>query len=140
MILNQVTVMGNLVRDPELKYTPAGAAICNMRMAVNDGYYKEAEWTSTPVFIDVAVFGDKGVTAGNLRKGERVIVVGKLRYEEWEGRDGNKRSAIKIAAFKVSDAITIEKPDRDIDTSVAQPETDDDSNQEHTGSQDDLPF
>ena len=81
MILNQVTVMGNLVRDPELKYTPAGAAICNMRMAVNDGYYKEAEWTSTPVFIDVAVFGDKGVTAGNLRKGERVIVVGKLRYE-----------------------------------------------------------
>lgn len=148
MILNQVVVIGNLVRHSEFKRTSGGAGVLTMRLAVNDGYFdKSKAWVGQPVFIDVVVFGEGAETGEGLVKGDRVLVTGKLKYEEWEGKDGTKRSAIKISAHKVSRPLSFEKvPEEAVagygkkrEEDEVQGETDDDNN-ERGGSCDDLPF
>ena len=94
---NNVQVMGNLTRDPELKYTESGSAVCDLGMAVNEKY-KDKETTT---FVDVTVWG---TTAENCAKylqvGSPVFIQGKLKFEQWE-KDGQKRNKLSVTGLNV---------------------------------------
>lgn len=97
--MNNVSIIGNLTRDPELRYTPSGKAVTDINVAVNSGYGDKKE----TVFLDVTVW-DK--TAENvceyLAKGRQVAVTGRLVQDNWEDREtGQKRSKIKLVASTV---------------------------------------
>jgi single-strand DNA-binding protein len=98
--LNQVTIMGHLTKDPEVKYTSTGTAMCTFTVGINekgrDGGKDRAH------FIPVILWG-KSVewTAPKLKKGVGVVVNGKLDQSAWKDKDGNHRSAVKVSAFTV---------------------------------------
>ncbi len=98
---NQVTLVGNLTDDPELRYTPNGAAVCKFRIAVNRripdgaGGWKDAEAS----YFSVNCWRSLGENvAESLTRGSRVVVAGRLNYRSWENQDGEKRNAIEIEA------------------------------------------
>jgi len=98
---NKVILMGNLTRDPELRYTPDGVAICNFSLAVNDSYRKgsEGESKDDTMFIDVTTFRKQAENCGQyLKKGRRVLVDGRLRLERWQAQDGANRSKHTVSA------------------------------------------
>ncbi len=99
--LNRVTITGNLVADPEIKYLPSGTAVAKLRVAVNNNYKdKSGEWKEDTCFIDVDVWAQRAERINETcRKGSKILVEGSLREDTWEDREGNKRSKIKIRAF-----------------------------------------
>lgn len=95
--LNRVYLIGNLTKDPEIRYTPSGKAVGDLRLAVTTRY-KENEDTC---FVDVTVWDRQAETCGEyLSKGSPILVEGRLKYDEWE-RDGQKRSRISVVASRV---------------------------------------
>lgn len=98
--LNRVTLVGRLTRDPELRHTAGGNAICNIRLAVTSRARDESgNWTDKPNYFDVTVFGRQAETATQyLTKGRRIGVDGRLQWREWEGQDGNKRQSVEVVA------------------------------------------
>ena len=101
--LNRVTLVGRLTRDPELRTTGGGDPVASMRIAVNGrGRDDQGNWTDTPNFFDVSVWGRQAETAGQyLSKGRRIGVDGSLAWREWTENDGNKRQAVEIRARDV---------------------------------------
>ena len=100
--LNNVVLLGNLTRDPEVRYTPSGTPVATLGLAVNNRMKQGDEWKDDPCFIDVAVFGKQAESCGEyLSKGQPVIVEGRLRYRTWEGQDGQKRSKHEVTASRV---------------------------------------
>jgi len=100
--INKVFLMGNLVRDPELKFTSSGVAICNFSIAINRRVKREGEWTDEVDYIDVVVLGKQGETCGEyLSKGRGVFIEGRLENSTWETEDGQKRSKIRVVATNV---------------------------------------
>jgi single-strand DNA-binding protein len=100
--LNKVFLMGNLTADPEVKYTPKGTAVSDLRMAVNDSYKaQDGTIKETVLYVDVEVWGR---TAENckqyLTKGRPVFVEGQLRLDTWE-QEGQKRSKLRVRADRV---------------------------------------
>lgn len=98
---NKVILMGNLTKDPELRYTPDGVAICNFGIAVNDSYRKAGEGDSKDetMFIDVTTFRKQAENCGQyLKKGRRILVEGRLRLERWQSQDGSNRSKHTVSA------------------------------------------
>jgi single-strand DNA-binding protein len=100
--LNKVLLMGNLTRDPEVKYTPKGTAVCDLGLAINDTYKaQDGTIKETVTYVDVEVWGR---TAENckqyLTKGRPVFVEGQLRLDQWE-QEGQKRSKMKVRADRV---------------------------------------
>jgi len=101
--LNKVLLMGNLTRDPEVKYTPKGTAVCDLGLAINDSYKaQDGSIKETVTFVDVEVWGR---TAENckqyLSKGRPVFVEGQLRLDQWESPQGEKKSRMKVRADRV---------------------------------------
>jgi single-strand DNA-binding protein len=89
--VNTVTLVGQLTSDPVLRQLPDGRSVCDLRLAVND------QRDQPPVFIDVATFGPGAdACAEYLTKGRAVAVTGRLVYQEWEGKDGSKRSKHQV--------------------------------------------
>jgi single-strand DNA-binding protein len=100
--LNNVVLLGNLTRDPEVRYTPSGTPVATLGVAVNNRMKQGDEWKDDPCFIDVVVFGKQAESCGEyLSKGQPVLVEGRLRYRTWEGQDGQKRSKHEVSAFRV---------------------------------------
>lgn len=100
--LNNVVLLGNLTRDPEVRYTPSGTPVATLGLAVNNRMKQGDEWKDDPCFIDVVVFGKQAESCGEyLSKGQPVLVEGRLRYRSWEGQDGQKRSKHEVSAFRV---------------------------------------
>jgi single-strand DNA-binding protein len=105
---NKVILMGNLTRDPELKTLPSQTAVCDFSLAVNRRW-KDANGADREdvLFIDCVAFGKTGETiAGNLAKGRPIHIEGRLRLEQWEQEDGQKRSKIRVVVeqFRFVDA------------------------------------
>lgn len=101
--INRVTVTGNLTRDPELRHTNGGNAVCSMRVAVN-GRRKDSggDWVDKPNYFDVTAWGGQGENCAKfLEKGRPVAIDGRLDWREWEDRDGNKRQSVEIVAESV---------------------------------------
>lgn len=96
--MNSVNLVGNLTRDIDLVYTQSGVPIANLGVAVNNRTKRGEDWVDEPCFIDVTVFGKRAEwLAGNLTKGTKVGVSGKLVMDQWEDRTtGQKRSKVKI--------------------------------------------
>jgi len=97
--LNKVLLMGNLTRDPEVRYTPKGTAIANIGMAINRRWTNEAgEQKEEVTFVDVEVWGRQAETANQyLKKGSPLFVEGRLRFDQWDDKEsGQKRSKLKI--------------------------------------------
>ena len=102
--INRVVLVGNLTRDPELRHTPSGTAVCSLRLAVNtrrkDG--ATGEWTEKPNYFDITVWGQQGENCAQyLSKGRPVAIDGRLEWREWEAQDGAKRQAVEVVAESV---------------------------------------
>jgi single-strand DNA-binding protein len=101
--LNKVLLMGNLTRDPEVKYTPKGNAVGDLAIAINDSY-KAADGTikETVTYVDIEVWGRQAETCKQyLTKGRPVFVEGQLRLDQWETPQGEKKSRMKVRADRV---------------------------------------
>ena len=101
--LNRVFLMGNLTRDPELRYVPSGTAVANFTVAVNRVYKdKSGEKKEDVSFIRIVVWGKMAEICGEyLTKGRSVFVEGRLKSRTWEAQDGQKRSALDVVATSV---------------------------------------
>ena len=102
--LNRVVLMGNLTRDPELKFTTAGKPVARLGLAVNRTPYTndQGERIEGVDFFNIVVFGRQAETAHQyLRKGSGVAIEGRLRYRSWETDDGQKRSVVEVEAQNV---------------------------------------
>ncbi|MEA1902358.1 MAG: single-stranded DNA-binding protein [Actinomycetota bacterium] len=94
---NNVTLIGNLVDDPELRFTPSGVAMAKIRMAVNRRYQKDGEWQEQTSFFTGTIWREQAEqVAESLQKGARVIVSGRLEQRSWETQEGDKRSVVEI--------------------------------------------
>jgi single-strand DNA-binding protein len=93
--VNQVTLGGRLTRDPELRYIPSGTAVCEFGLAINRKYKDKKEVT----FVDIVAWGKTGETIQKfLKKGDPIFINGRLTFESWEDRQGNKRNRLKVTA------------------------------------------
>src|SRR5204863_9226619 len=101
--LNRVVLVGNLTRDPELRHTPNGTAVCKLRIAVNTRQKDaQGQWVDKPNYFDVTVWGNQGESCAQyLNKGRPVGIDGRLDWREWEAQDGSKRQAVEIIAESV---------------------------------------
>jgi single-strand DNA-binding protein len=103
-VLCKIQIIGNLGRDPEMRYLPSGRPVTQFSVAVNQSSKNQqtGEWVEETDWFRVSVFGNQAErTAENLRKGGRVFVDGRFRTREWEGQDGQKRTALEITADNV---------------------------------------
>ena len=100
---NQVTLMGNLTRDPELRTTPNGASVCSFSLALNRSYKNaEGNWTEVTDYVDIVAWGSLGErVAQYLTKGRPALVSGRLQSRSWE-QDGAKRSKVEVVANDVT--------------------------------------
>ena len=101
--INRVVLVGNLTRDPELRHTPSGTAVCKLRIAVNTRQKDpQGNWGDKPNYFDVTVWGNQGESCAQyLSKGRPVGVDGRLDWREWDAQDGTKRQAVEIIADSV---------------------------------------
>ena len=101
MALNSVNIMGNLTRDPELKYTNSGKSVCNLSIANNRIYSSGGEKVTEVSYFDIEVWGAVAENCAKyLSKGSGIIVEGRLRQDRWE-RDGKTQSRVRIAANNI---------------------------------------
>ncbi len=101
--LNKVLLIGNLTRDPELRYVPSGTAVATFTVAVNRVYTSQAgEKKEEVAFIKIVVWGRRAEVCGEyLSKGSPVFIEGRLQSRSWEGQDGQKRSTTEVIADNV---------------------------------------
>lgn len=102
--LNMVFLMGNLTRDPELRYTPNGQAVANFAVATNRAWKdNEGEVKDAVEFTDVVVWGKTAENCANyLKKGRKVHLIGRLQTRSWEAQDGSKRYKTEVVANDVT--------------------------------------
>lgn len=97
-----VTLIGNMTRDPELRYTTGGRGVASFGLACNRRYQVNGEWQEQVSFFNVVAWGTLGENvAASLSKGTRVIVTGRLEQRSWETQDGEKRSVVEVVADEV---------------------------------------
>ena len=104
MSLNKVMIIGNLGRDPEMRYTPSGQAVTQFTVAVNRNYKNaQDEWQEETEWFRIVVWGQQAErAANNLRKGGKVYIEGRLQTRQWEGQDGQKRYTTELVANTVT--------------------------------------
>jgi single-strand DNA-binding protein len=96
---NKVILMGNLTRDPELRYTQSNMPICKIGLAVNRRFKdsQSGEWREEPTFVDVTIFGKRGEAFAKYHtKGKPAFIEGELRLDNWEDQQGQKRSKLYV--------------------------------------------
>jgi single-strand DNA-binding protein len=103
MTLNRMQIIGNLGADPELRYTPSGKAVTDLRVAVNNNQRgPDGEWVEETLWFRVSAWEQAAERlAEQLRKGNKVYAEGQLRVREYEGRDGEKRQSLELAFARV---------------------------------------
>ncbi len=101
--LNKVFLLGNLTRTPELRYTPTGTAVADLRLAVNNDFTTQGgERRQDTCFITVVVWGKQAENCREyLDKGRSILVEGRLQTRDWEGKDGQKRTVTEVVANRV---------------------------------------
>ena len=100
-MLNDITIMGRLTRDPELRYTPAGAAVTNFALAVDRDYVESGKERETD-FIDIVLWRKTAeFAAKHFTKGGMAVVRGRLQIRNWTDKDGNKRRSAEVVADNI---------------------------------------
>lgn len=103
---NTVTLVGNLTRDPELRFTTGGRAVAQFGLAVNRRYQQNGEWQDQTSYFNVVAWGTLGENvAASITKGMRVVVSGRLEQREYQTREGDKRTAIEINADEIGPSL-----------------------------------
>jgi single-strand DNA-binding protein len=93
---NRVILVGNLTRDPELRYIPSGTAVTEVGLAVNDRVKRNDQWVDETTFVDVTLWGRTAEVAGEyLSKGSPIFIEGRLKLDQWE-KEGQKHSKLKV--------------------------------------------
>ncbi len=112
MSLNKAMIIGNLGRDPEMRYTPNGQSVTQFTVAVNRNFKgSDGEWQEETEWFRVVAWGQTGERAAeNLRKGVKVYVEGRLQTRNWEDQTGNKRYTTELVADRV---VSLERRQRD---------------------------
>ena len=99
---NKVILIGNLTRDPELRFTSQGTAVASFGLAVHRKFKQGKEWKDDVCFVDIAVWAKQGENCEQyLNKGSLVLVEGRLNYRTWEAKEGQKRSKLEVVANNV---------------------------------------
>ncbi|HDY68330.1 MAG TPA: single-stranded DNA-binding protein [Candidatus Scalindua sp.] len=100
MNVNKVFLAGRLVRDPDLKYTPSGTAIVSFSLATSRTWTpKDGEKKEETCFVDVTMFGRRAEVINEyFQKGSPVFIEGRLHFNQWEAKDGQKRNALRVIA------------------------------------------
>lgn len=103
MPLNKVFLMGNLTREPELRYTPGGAAVCEFGLAINRTYTSNNQTREEVCFVDIVVWGKSGELCQRyLTKGSQALIEGRLQYDQWEDKTTGRRSSrLRVVADNV---------------------------------------
>lgn len=130
--LNQVTLMGNLTRDPELRQTPNGQNVTSFSLALNRSYKDQSgEWQEATDYIDIVCWGPLAErVAQYLSKGRRCLVQGRLQSRSWE-QDGQKRSKVEVLA---TDVTFLDSRGSEGDMSSSAASTNQDNSQSNAGS------
>ncbi|HKZ92408.1 MAG TPA: single-stranded DNA-binding protein [Candidatus Limnocylindrales bacterium] len=112
MSLNKCMIIGNLGRDPEMRYTPGGQAVTQFSVATNRNFRDpQGEWQSETEWFRVVVWAEQAERAAEqLRKGHKVYVEGRLQTRQWEDQSGNKRYTTELVANRVQ---SLERRDRE---------------------------
>ena len=103
-----VTVIGRLIADPELRFTPSGAAVANLTIASNDSFKKDGEWVDKdPVFLRATIWREAAENvAESLTKGTEVIAQGKLAQRSFENREGVKQTVVELEISAIGPTLT----------------------------------
>jgi single-strand DNA-binding protein len=115
---NTVTLIGNLTREPEIRFTNNGRAITTFGLAVSRRYQVNGEWQENTSFFNVVAWGQIGENAAHsLHKGSRVIVAGRLEQRSYETQDGDKRNVVEVVADEIGPSLrwataVVERTDR----------------------------
>lgn len=101
--LNKVFLMGNLTRNPELRYTSSGSAICEFGLAVNRRYVTDGIQKEETCFVDVGAWGRQAETCSRyLQKGAPILIEGRLRMDQWSDKEtGKKKTRLRVTAERV---------------------------------------
>jgi single-strand DNA-binding protein len=103
---NTVTLVGNVTRDPELRYTTGGRGVASFGMAVNRRYQVNGEWQEQTSFFNVVAWGTLGENAAAcVTKGTRLVVFGRLEQRSWETQDGEKRTVVEVVADELGPSL-----------------------------------
>ena len=99
---NKVILLGRLTRQPELRHTASGAAVCNLGLAVNRRYKQDNDWKDEVCYVDIVVWGKQGENCAQyLAKSSQILVDGSLHYRTWETDGGDKRHKLEVRAMNV---------------------------------------
>lgn len=100
--INRVEILGNVAREPEMRYTPNGNAVCSFSVATNHSIKQGNEYKDIPTFHNVVVWGKKAEwVAQNIHKGDKLYVEGRLDNRSWQDQQGNKKYKTEIVANEV---------------------------------------
>ena len=103
---NNVRLVGNLTRDPELRYTNGGQAVASFGLACNRRYQQNGEWKEQTSFFNIVAWGQLGENAAqSLAKGARIIVSGRLDQRSYETKDGESKSSVEIVADEIGPSL-----------------------------------
>ncbi len=103
---NSITLVGNLPRDPEIRFTATGRAVASFSMGVGRRYQVNGEWQEQTSWFNVTAWGQLGENAAaTLVKGSRVVVTGRLEQREYTSREGEKRTAIDVVADDIGPSL-----------------------------------
>ncbi|MSO59608.1 MAG: single-stranded DNA-binding protein [Ilumatobacteraceae bacterium] len=103
---NNITLVGNLTRDPELRFTPTGRGVASFGIAVGRRYQVNGEWKEDTSYFNITAWGQLGENASaTLSKGMRCVVSGRLEQREYTNREGEKRTAIEVVADEIGPSL-----------------------------------
>jgi single-strand DNA-binding protein len=150
MSFNKITIIGNLGRDPELRYTPQGTAVCDFSVAVNDRKRDKAgEWQDVTTWFKITFWGKQAENASKyLTKGRQAYIEGRLQVEEWTDRDGNNRYTLAVQGSDIQflgegrgeGGDQQASSESSYTSSAPASSSDDFSGQASTATDDDIPF
>ena len=99
---NRVVLVGNLTRDPELRYISSGTAVSEVGLAVNDRVKRDGQWVEETTFVDVTLWARTAEIANEyLSKGSSVLIEGRLKLDSWENNEGQKRSKLRVVGERL---------------------------------------
>ena len=99
---NRVVLVGNLTRDPELRYIPSGTAVSEVGLAVNDRVKRDGQWVEETTFVDVTLWARTAEIANEyLSRGSSVLIEGRLKLDSWENNEGQKRSKLRVVGERL---------------------------------------
>ena len=108
---NKVFLTGNLTKEPELKYTSSGTAVCKFDIAVNRSYKKGDEWIKEVAFVKITTWGKQAEFCADYRKGCPVFIEGYLKQNSYTSKDGKTISYLEVAPKKINKLETFYKQD-----------------------------